>query len=150
MSEIIDDIRIEAENPPGTYPAGRALSVTLQFFNLSAVPRVLFFIESETYRFGLSTFRFRSRSGPTEVQPMARDGYFPRESDFHAIGPRGQLTFTQKLVLSRTVPPGALTVEWTYQNAMDSYPSKLSNGGELIPGIWRGKLTHDFKVKVTR
>lgn len=150
MGQIIDDLRIEAESPPGTQKAGSAVAITLQFFNVGAQPRTLFFIVSETYRFGQSTFRFKSRGGPTEVQPMARDGYVPSESDFHEIAPQNRLVFNQKLLLPRTLPPGALTVEWVYQNPLERWPSKLSNGGELIPGIWRGKLALDFKVKVVR
>lgn len=150
MSDIVDDLRIEAESPSGTYKAGYALQVTVQFINVSARPRVVFFILSETFRFGQSTFRYRSRGGPTDVQPIPRDGYVPSEDDFHELPPNGRLQFSQKLLLARTLPPGNLTVEWEYQNPLDSWPAKLSNGGEPIPGIWRGRLTSDFKVKVVR
>ena len=149
-SQIIDDLRIEAVSLPGPQRAGTATSVTLQFFNTGAKPRTIFFTLSETFRFGQSTFRYRARSGPTDVQPMPRDGYVPSESDFHVIPPNDRLVFQQKLLIARTTPSGALTVEWTYQNALDSYPSKMSNGGDPIPGIWRGKLVHEFKVQVTK
>jgi hypothetical protein len=150
MDSIIDDLRIEAASPPRSLRPGTALPVTLTFINMGGNTRTLFFIGSETYRFGQSTFRFRTRSEPTQVQPMARDGYVPSDADFHTLEPHGRLVFQQALTLARTTPVGNLTVEWTYQNAMECYPSKMSNRGELIPGIWRGRLVHNFTVKVTK
>lgn len=146
---IIDDLRIEAVTP-GSHKPGATVTVTLQFFNVGPRERTLFFIVAETYRLGLSTFRFQPRSWPMQVQPTARTGYVPLESDFHAIAPQGRLMFEQKLLLARNTPPGDLAVEWTYENKIESWPSKLPSGGELIPGIWRGKLQHTFRVKVTR
>lgn len=150
MTSIFDDLRIEAESPPRSLRAGTALPVTLTFFNSSSNPRTLFFIGSETYRFGQSTFRFRTRSSPTQIQPMARDGYVPSSDDFHTLPPHGKLVFTQALNLARGTPAGELSVEWEYQNALSVWPAKMSNGGEPIPDIWRGRLVHNFKFKVVR
>jgi hypothetical protein len=150
MDQIIDDLRIEAASPPRSLRPGTAQPVTLQFINLSSNPRTLFFIVSETFRFGQSTLRFKVRGGPTQVQPIARDGYVPNSSDFHTLPPRDRLIFTQNLNLGRTTPLGDLKVEWEYQNALDCWPSKMSNGGEPIPGIWRGRLTHSFLIRVVR
>jgi hypothetical protein len=147
---IIDDLRIEAESPPGAHKAGATIPITLQLFNVGPQPRTLFFIVAEPFRLGLSTFRFQPRAWPTQVQPAARAGYIPLESDFHEIAPNGRLTFEQKLILARNTPPGDLAVEWTYENKIENWPSKLPMGGERIPGIWRGKMTHTFRVKVTR
>jgi hypothetical protein len=149
-STIIDDLRIEADSPSGAQRAGATVTVTVQFFNVGPRPRTVFFIVAEPFRLGLSTFRFQPRSWPTQVQPAARAGYIPLESDFHEIAPNSRLAFEQKLLLARNTPPGDLAVEWTYENKIESWPSKLPNGGEIIPGIWRGKLTHTFRVKVTR
>jgi hypothetical protein len=150
MGPIIDDLRIEAESTSKSQRPGAAVPITLQFFNQSPNPRVLFLIAPENYRFGQSVFRFKVRSGPTQVQPISREGYVPKSTDFHEIAPNGQLSFTQTLHLARTTPTGELTVEWTYQNAIDCWPSKMSNGGQPIPGIWRGKLVTNFTVAVGR
>lgn len=150
MDSIIDDLRIEAESPPRSLRPGTAKPVTLRFINMGGNQRTLFFIMSETFRFGQSTFRFKGRGGPTQVQPMPRDGYVPSSSDFHTLPPHGELVFTQALNLARTTQVGDLKVEWEYQNPLDSWPSKMSNGGEPIPGIWRGRLVHEFMVKVIR
>lgn len=148
MDQIIDDLRIEAASPPRSLKPGTALPVTLQFFNLSSKERILFFIVSESFRFGQSTFRFKTRGGPTQVQPISREGYVPTSDDFHTLPPNGRLVFEQNLHLPRGTAAGDLMVEWTYQNAMDCWPSKMSYGGEPIPGIWRGRIVHNFKVKV--
>lgn len=150
MGPIHDDLRIEAESPSSPQRAGSAVMIRLHFHNLRASTRMLYFIVDETYRFGQSTFRFKPRTGPTEVQPMARDGYVPRHTDFHEIAPNTPLVFEQKLLLPRTTPSGKLVVEWTYQNVQDSWPSRLSDGGQPIPGIWRGKLSLQFPVQVTK
>ena len=150
MSQMIEDLRIEAESQPGPQRAGAATTVTLQFINTGAQVRTLFFIESETFRLGQSTFRFKSGSGPTQVQPPAREGYMPREDDFRELEPHGRLVFTQRLLIPRTIPSGTLTVQWEYQNSIITWPSKMSNAGDPIPGILRGRLAVDFKVKVTR
>jgi hypothetical protein len=150
MLQMIEDLRIEAESPPGPQRAGHAAVITLQFFNVGTQPRTLFFIQSETFRFGQSTFRFKSGSGPTQVQPTGRDGYVAREEDFHPLEPKGRLVFTQRLLLPRSISSGTLTVEWEYQNAIITWPSKMSNSGDPIPGILKGRLAVDFKVKVTR
>lgn len=150
MESIFGDLRIEATSPPRSLRPGTAQPVKLQFINLSSEERIIFFIVSETYRFGQSTFRFRARSEPTQVQPMPRDGYVPSSDDFHTLPPRGRLVFEQALNLARTTPVGDLKVEWEYQNALDSWPSKMSNRGEPIPGIWRGRIVHNFMVKVLK
>lgn len=150
MDQIIDDLRIEAESPPRSLKPGTAKPVTLHFINLSSRPRTIFFILSETFRFGQSTLRFKTRGGPTQVQPMPRDGYVPTSADFHDLAPGGRLSFEQNLNLPRATPYGDLMVEWTYQNALDCWPSKMSYGGEPIPGIWRGKLVYNFKIPIIR
>lgn len=148
---IVDDLRIEAEPPTRPQRAGSAVPITLHFINLSARTRTLFFPMAEPYRFGQSTFRFKTRSNvPLVIQPMARDGYVPRENDFHGLAPHGRLEFTQTVHLARNNPSGDLTVEWEFQNSLDHWPSKLSNGGEPIPDIWLGRLVQTFKFKVTK
>jgi hypothetical protein len=150
MGEIIDGVRIEAESPPGSQRAGAAVTVKLHFTNAGDQERTLFFIESEAFRFGQSTFRMQARGRPTVVQPMSRGGYVPRESDFHSLPPHGRLLFTQQLLVPRTTPSGSLAVEWVYQNLIDRWPSELFNGGESIPGIWKGRSTLELKVTVSR
>lgn len=150
MGPIIDDLRIEAESPPGHQRPGASVTVTLQFFNTGDDVRRLFFIGAENLRFGQSTFRFRPRAWPTQIQPIPREGYLPREDDFHELAPRGRLTFTQTLHLARNIPHGDLAVEWLYENKIESWPKAMFNAGELIPGIWRGSISHSFKVRIAR
>jgi hypothetical protein len=150
MDPIVNDLRIEADSPPRSLKPGTQQPVTLQFINVSGVERTLFFIGSETFRFGQSTMRFKVRGGPTQVQPTTRDGYVPVDDDFHVLPPHGRLVFTQALHLPRTTPVGSLSVEWEYQNTISCWPAKMSNGGEPIPGIWRGRLVHTFTVKVLK
>lgn len=150
MSTIIDDLRIEAEVPPKAFKAGTAVPVTLHIVNTAARDRVIVFIMSETFRFGQSTFRFRPRSLPTQVQPIPRDGYVARDFDFHQLAPHGRLTFNQTLHLPRTIPIGALNVEWEFKNSVNQWPTRFPNEGEPIEGIWTGRLTVDFTVKVSK
>jgi hypothetical protein len=152
MSPIIDDLRIDAEIPPQTQRPGATVVVTLRFSNLGTRLRKLFLIGPEGYRFGQSAFHLQIGSGPPLVQPPRRPGYLPTASDFHDLGPRVRLEFTQSLRLPRDITPGKYAVQWVYENVVDHWPGipGTSVGGKPIPGIWVGRIEDAFEVQVAR
>jgi hypothetical protein len=153
MSPIIDDLRVEAEIPPQTQRPGTAVVVTLWFSNLGTRTRTLFLIRAEAYRFGQSTFHLQLGAGPPIVQPPRQGGYTPTAADFHELGPRARLEFTQTLRLPRDTPTGKHTVQWVYHNEVDCWPSAPlpgTPGGGPIPGIWVGRIEDGFTLNVTR
>lgn len=157
MSSIVDDLRIEAEIPPKAQRPGAAVVVTLRFVNHGTRPRTLFLARDESYRFGQSTFQLYVGTGAPLVQPPRRDGYVPTAADFHRLGPRSQLEFTQTLRLPRDIAPGRYKVEWVYENELDCWPGSLSVGpsggpsdGTTIADLWVGRIVDPFTVEVER
>lgn len=155
MSQVIDDLRIEAEIPPKSVRPGAIVAVSLRFSNLGSRMRTLFFIDAETYRSGQSTFHLQVGSGPPLVQPPPRAGYVPTAADFHELPPRGRLDFKQTLRLPRDIPLGDHAVVWIYENDLTSVPNAAvtpPSPGTSVgkPTLWVGRIEDGFTVNVAR
>ncbi len=160
MSSIVDDLRIEAEIPPKAQRPGTAVVVTLRFVNHGTRPRTLFLVRDESYRFGQSTFQLYVGTAAPLVQPPRNAGYVPTAADFHRIGPRSQLEFTQTLRLPRDLAPGQYKVEWVYENELACWPTSSSQSsagssagpsdGTTIADLWVGRIVDPFAVEVER
>lgn len=152
MSQIIDDLRIEAEIPPKAQRPGTGVVIKLRFINVGTRPRTLYLIGDETYRFGQSTFQLHVSPLETVVQPPRRGGYVPTVADFHELPPRGLFESSQTLRLPRDIRPGKYAVEWVYENHVECWPTSPNtpSAGQAIPGIWVGRIVEPFHITVAR
>lgn len=157
-SEVVDGLQIRAEVPGGPHHAGDELEIKLHFRTSGSSPRRIYLLQSESFRAMQSTFWFDQKGGPSNIQPEPRPhGIVVGEQDFPQLPAKGERSFTQTLRLPRELGPGKLDVEWTYENTIDRWqggvqtldgPTQALFGGERIPGIWLGKLSVRFEVRV--
>jgi hypothetical protein len=145
------------------YRIGESITASLHFKNRGIVDLRVYLVNNGIFRCGQSDLVLSSKETMVPAALFSPDphphGYVVTGEDFHLIKPGQEFVCEQALYIDPGVirEPGQYTLEWTYRNDIDVWPGSIQTfdgptnelfGGEKIPGIWIGQLTHGIMVDI--
>lgn len=157
------ELRLTTDKP--AYKIGDTLTADLRFKNNGTDEACVYLVMSEMFRCGQSELVLASKSVAKPVAlfspPPYPHGYVVTETDFHFIRPGEERRFEQTLFIDpeRITEAGKYTLEWTYENRIDSWPGGIETldgptnelfDGKKIPGIWLGKTVRTIPLDIIR